>query len=187
MLLYWLTLLMGIILIIVSLIKVNREKEDEVSNNKASSAPNKNKSSQLGKNSNYLIAEIIEELHENTEKIVERYSKREKKMEMLLEQADKKIDELNYQLKNYSTPQIIEYDEKKQASYYINNEKKEDYGNILPFPSYDEKYSQVKNLFNKGYNVTEIARETGKKKGEVQLILKLIQKSEELNNEGMGF
>ncbi|UMZ73391.1 DUF6115 domain-containing protein [Natranaerofaba carboxydovora] len=209
MFLYWTTLVIGILLIIYALIKVGKEKKQ------SNSEEDTNKKNKL------LVSEVIEELHENTENIMEKFSEREEKLETLLEQADRKIEELNYELEkkpiiytktdvfdatlnnkskankaynNNNTDKSIEVDGKtiNEGDETVNQDEAKvsnDYSNednVLPFPSYQRKYPEIKELYKKGFSITEIAKQTGKDKGEVQLILNLINKDEESNNNEMG-
>ena len=217
MFLYWTTLVMGILLIIYALKKVGKEKKQ------SNLEENNNKKNKL------LVSEVIEELHENTENIMEKFSEREGKLENLLEQADRKIEELNYELekkpivytktdaldaalnnKNKANKvynnmdksikveneminendETINQDEAKNSNYNNNDDyNTDDYyndDNVLPFPSYQRKYPEIKELYKKGFSITEIAKQTNKDKGEVQLILNLINKDEESNDNEVG-
>ena len=184
--LYWITLIFGILLVVISLLRLGR-----VGNNVEHNSTQKDK---LENNSRVLLAEVIEELHDNTERIVERFSKREKKLEMLLDQADRKIEELNYQLqKRPLTVQTkqqnneMEFDKEEKQDLETEEVKNvQEDGKVLNFPAYPQMYSEIKNLYKAGNNITQIAKHTGKTKGEIQLILNLVEKSEELNENGMG-
>lgn len=213
----WLTLFIGIMLVVYALIKVGRQKDQ------GNTAKNK-----VSDNSKLLLSEVIEELHENTENMVEMFSKREEKLESLLEKADEKIEELEKQVDNADKVEFLRGQEEIRTSdpeakttytrgykgAYVKSiasmkgeedtnkedenkaEKAENYeteadsgansSKILNFPSYQDKYSEIKEMFKKGYDVTKIAKKTGKDKGEVQLILNLIKKSEESENDELG-